>query len=161
MIYSVGKQKGGGERTERRLHVGTPVTVFPFTLRKILLLFFFSFLKPSECWESVHKRGVRASHRWESFRAGSPACVACYRSPAERKCNPCNDLLCLACFNERCVQEGIRTEDDPAHCFRITAASVGSQCRWTGAQICVWTFETGTSFCVWVRTSVTPNQNRV
>eukprot|EP00752_Nemacystus_decipiens_P001572 g1533.t1 len=53
-----------------------------------------------ECWESVHKRGVRACHRWEGFRAGSPACVACSRSPAERKCNTCNDLLCLACFNE-------------------------------------------------------------
>eukprot|EP00903_Cladosiphon_okamuranus_P016531 g15251.t1 len=53
-----------------------------------------------ECWESVHKRGVRACHRWEGFRAGSPACVACSRSPAERKCIPCNDLLCLPCFSE-------------------------------------------------------------
>lgn len=55
----------------------------------------------SECWESVHKRGVRASHRWEGFRAGSPACVACRRSPAERKCNVCNDLLCAPCYIER------------------------------------------------------------
>ncbi|CAM9759100.1 unnamed protein product [Scytosiphon promiscuus] len=53
-----------------------------------------------ECWESVHKRGVRASHRWEGFRPGSEACVACCRSPAERKCNVCNDLLCLSCFTE-------------------------------------------------------------
>lgn len=71
----------------------------------------------SECWESVHKRGVRKSHRWEGFRAGSPACVACRRSPAERKCNVCNDLLCVACFKERLVWCGRDTSVANTCCF--------------------------------------------
>lgn len=107
MICSVGKQngsghQGGGGGGFRTILTNTafcgdlpPHGGFPHTPT---LLYFPT---PSECWESVHKRGVRACHRWEGFRVGSPACVACSRSPAERKCNTCNDLLCLACFNER------------------------------------------------------------
>ena len=55
----------------------------------------------SECWEFVHRRGLRAQHRWKGFSVGSPACVACCRSPAERTCKVCRDLLCAACFIER------------------------------------------------------------
>lgn len=139
MICSVGKQNGSGHRDSQEVspvldrtadYVETPLTVVVHSDP-------ISCITPSECWESVHKRGVRACHRWEGFRAGSLACVACSRRPAERKCIPCNDLLCLTCFTERWVEFPIDGDDPRFRFFGAQTAPDEPRCRSTGALSCV------------------------
>ncbi|CAN0360854.1 unnamed protein product, partial [Discosporangium mesarthrocarpum] len=40
----------------------------------------------SGCWDRLHSRGIRKSHRWTGFTAGAEVCLACRQNPAERKC---------------------------------------------------------------------------